>query len=242
MQYYLINLDRGAERLARFQADNAFLPDVQRFAAVDGGALNREKLVSQGLIDAQLAYTDGNLGCALSHLSLWETALRNDAPLTVFEDDAVLNRHFARRSAALLSGLPSDWDFVLWGWNFDTILLVDVLPGVSEASMTFDQQSLRGRLSDYQQLDFDVAAHALVCAFGTMAYSVSPRGARKMLGTCLPLRPFKLVIGGPSFTVDNRSIDVVTNALYSKMRAFACFPPLAVTPNVRGSSSIVQSQ
>jgi len=241
MDSYLINLDRSTDRLARFRADNAFLPNVQRFPAVNGDALNRDKLVSRRLIDPQLAYSDGDLGCALSHLHLWETALRNDAPLTVFEDDTVLNQHFARRSAALLNGLPSDWDIVLWGWNFDTVLLVDFLPGVSRAIVACDQQSLRGRLSHFQQLDFDVAAQPLVCAFGLMAYSVSPGGARKLLGNSLPLRPFKLSIGGPSFTVDNSSIDVVTNALYSKLRAFVCFPPLVVSPNFN-KGSLVQSQ
>jgi glycosyl transferase family 25 len=241
MDSYLINLDRSTDRLARFRADNAFLPNVQRFPAVNGDALNRDTLVSQRVIDPQLAYSDGDLGCALSHLHLWETALRSDAPLTVFEDDTVLNQHFARRSAAVLDGLPEDWDIVLWGWNFDTVMVVDFLPGVSQAIVACDQEALRGRLSHFQQLDFDVAAQPLVCAFGLMAYSVSPRGARKLLGNCLPLRPFKLLIGGPSFTVENRSIDVVTNAYYPKLRAFVCFPPLVVSPNFR-KSSLVQSQ
>jgi GR25 family glycosyltransferase involved in LPS biosynthesis len=233
MQSFLINLDRNAERLARFRAANGFLSNVQRFAAIDGGALDRQKLVSQGLIDAQLCYTNGDLGCVLSHMSLWETSLKNDAALTVFEDDAVVNRHFAQRSAALLNGLPRDWDYVSWGWNFDSVLAVDLLPGISQTVMTCDQESLRGRLHVFQDLNFDVAAYPLLCAFGTMAYSISPGGARKLFGSCRPLRPFKMVIGDPNFTVENKSIDVMLCALYPLLRAFVCIPPLVVSPNVR---------
>ena len=233
MESFLINLDRSAERLARFRAANGFLSNVQRFAAIDGGALDRQKLAAQGWIDAQLRYTDGDLGCALSHMSLWETALKNEAALTVFEDDAVVNRHFARRSAALLKGLPGDWDYVSWGWNFDTVLAVELLPGISQTVMTCDQESLRGRLHLFQDLDFDVAAYPLLCAFGTMAYSISPGGARKLLGSCRPLSPFKMAIGSPNFTVVNTSIDVMLCALYPQLRAFVCVPPLVVSPNLR---------
>jgi len=233
MESYVINLDRSADRLAQFRANNGFLANLQRFAAVDGGALDRAQLVSQGLIDAQLRYSDGNLGCALSHRRLWEYALRNDTALTVFEDDAILNRHFARRSAALLDGLPGDWDFVLWGWNFDTVLVVDFLPGISHAIVNCNQDSLRGQLNAYRERDFEVVAHPLVCAFGTLAYSLSPLGARKLLEASRPLRPFNLLFGGPSCTVAHTSIDIMLIAQYPKMRSFACFPPLAVTPNVR---------
>jgi len=233
MESFLINLDRSAERLARFHAANGFLSNVQRFAAIDGGALDRRDLVSRGVIDAQLSYSDHDLGCALSHMRLWETALKKDAALTVFEDDAVVNRRFAQRSAALLNGLPGDWDYVLWGWNFDTVLAVDLLPGISQTVMMCDQESLRGRLHMFQDLNFDVAALPLLCAFGLMAYSISPGGARKLLGSCRPLRPFKLIIGNPDFSVDNTSIDVMMSALYPQLRAFVCVPPLVVSPNVR---------
>ncbi len=133
----------------------------------------------------------------------------------------------------MLNGLPGDWDYVLWGWNFDTVLAVDLLPGISQTVMICDQESLRGRLHIFQDLNCDVAAYPLLCAFGTMAYSISPGGARKLLGSCRPLRPFKMAIGSANFTVDNTSIDVMMSALYPQLRAFVCVPPLVVSPNVR---------
>jgi hypothetical protein len=40
--------------------------------------------------------------------------------------------------------------------------------------------------------------------------------------------------------VDNFGIDTVMSALYPQLRAFAVFPPLAVSPN-RHETSLVQS-
>jgi GR25 family glycosyltransferase involved in LPS biosynthesis len=237
---YVINLERSPDRLARFRADNDFLGPVERFPAIDGRALNHAGLVAAGVIDARLAYSAGALGCALSHISLWETSLRTRDALTIFEDDAVVNRHFPRRSAAIIGGLPADWDCVLWGWNFDTVLALEFLPGVSPAVMKFDQVSLRDRLEDYPLLNFDVAVHRLACAFGIMAYSISPGGARKLLGASRPLRPFSLPLPGENRSVDNFGIDTVMSALYPQLRAFAVFPPLAVSPN-RHETSLVQS-
>jgi glycosyl transferase, family 25 len=238
MKNFLINLDRSPERLAQFQDANGFKRDIDRLCAVDGRALNRQALIAQGVLDAALPYSDGALGCALSHMSLWEQALETNTDTTIFEDDAVLNRHFDARSAAILEGLRGDWDCILWGWNFDTLVALDFLPGISPAVMKFDQESLRGRLDQYQSLDFDSRALPLRCAFGIMAYSVSPGGARKLLSACRPLRPFSMPLPGVARSVANHNLDVVMSAVFPQIRAFAAFPPLAVSPNVQETSLV----
>ena len=71
---HLINLDRSTERLHRFQERNFHLPKIVRVPAVDGSALDREELIRAGVINRDLPYAAGTLGCAMSHLSLWKMA------------------------------------------------------------------------------------------------------------------------------------------------------------------------
>ena len=96
--------------------------------------------------------------------------------MTVCEDDAIFNRHFSRRAEAILSGLPRDWDIILWGWNFDSILHVELIEGMGQMVMHFDPSKLgasNGRVSGEV---YDVLPLRLVTAFGTICYSVSPKG------------------------------------------------------------------
>lgn len=235
---FLINLERSAERLRVFRAWNSFLPDVERFSAVDGRTLDRQALISQGVLDPRATYTDGALGCALSHVTLWERVVSEGVVTTIVEDDAVFNRHFAVRSAAVLDALPAEWDCVLWGWNFDSVLVSECLPGVTAALMHFDQASLRSHLDRFQNLPIDARPIALYRAFGTVCYTVTPRGAAKFLAACRPLRPLSVSVPGLPAPVPNHGIDVMMNAVYPQTKTFAAFPPLVVTPNERVSSLV----
>lgn len=131
---YLINLDRSTERLTRFRERNRHLANVMRFFAVDGGAASRSDLEETGYASRDLTHLPGALGCALSHVKLWEKAAAEDCSITVFEDDAVLSYHFERCAEQILSALPTDWDFIAWGNNFPPAFIwVDI--GVSKARL-----------------------------------------------------------------------------------------------------------
>src|SRR6516165_5986974 len=80
---HVINLDRSESRLDEFRRWNAHMPDIERFAAIDGSVMNRRQLSAQDIISGDLRYTDAALGCALSHLSLWRLAAAQSAPITV---------------------------------------------------------------------------------------------------------------------------------------------------------------
>jgi GR25 family glycosyltransferase involved in LPS biosynthesis len=235
---HLINLDRSSERLRAFRSWNSFLPDVERFSAIDGRALDRQALISQGVLDPRVTYTDGAIGCALSHIALWQRVVSEGVVTTIVEDDAVFNRHFAMRSAAVLGSLPAEWDCVLWGWNFDSVLVSECLPGVTAALMHFDQAALRSHLDRFQSLQIEARPIGLYRAFGTVCYTVTPQGAGKLLAACRPLRPLSVNVPGLPAPVPNNGIDVMMNAAYPQMKSFAAFPPLVVTPNERASSLV----
>ncbi len=85
MLIQLINLDRSPERLQQFTAVNGHLTNVERFPAIDGGRQDVAALIRDGMIEeaALERYTAGNLGLALTQLTLWEKAIAAGEVLTV---------------------------------------------------------------------------------------------------------------------------------------------------------------
>jgi glycosyl transferase family 25 len=112
---HLINLDRSPERLLRFRDYNSHLKEIVRVSATDGATVDRAALVSSGYINRDLPYSDGTLGCAMSHVKLWEMAASQDRSLTIIEDDIVVSLHFEARAREILAAVPADWDFIQWG-------------------------------------------------------------------------------------------------------------------------------
>ena len=81
-------------------------------------------------------------------------------------------------------------------------------------------------------------AFRLFNAFGVVAYSVSPTGAESMKSHCLPLRNMDVPVPGLGRAVPNRGIDVMLNSVYPRINAYVCFPPLVVTRNFHGISTV----
>ena len=181
MRIHVINLDRSPDRLADFQRRNAHLVDVVRFPAIDARRLDREQLIRDGSLASDCHYNGGFLGSAMSHILLWRKAAEEERTITVFEDDVVVSRRFAERSKAYVASLPTDWDFVQWGWNFDAFLWVDVIPQIIRAQMAFDQDQLRQNIYDFQNADTIPAPVRLLHSFGIHSYSVTPKGASALL-------------------------------------------------------------
>ena len=104
MYIYVINLDSSEEKLAEFRRVNSHMRDIQRFSAVDGNTLDRQELLDRRMIEANLPYTNGALGCALSHIFFWEAATNENAEITICEDDAIFNKEFLDQAPELLFG------------------------------------------------------------------------------------------------------------------------------------------
>jgi glycosyl transferase family 25 len=240
MRIHLINLDRSTERLAEFKAANPHLENVHRFSAVDGYRQDVAALVARGIFEAGVAegYTPGALGAALSHLALWEEAIARGEAFTICEDDAIINRDFARSAARVIEALPPDWDFILWGWNFDSYLLFDLLPGVSPCLCCFDEEQMRAAVAGFQDQTVTPQAFRLTRALGIPCYSVSPKGARALKAACLPLARIKVHFPGLNRHLPNFGIDVMMNNAYPQISAFVSFPPLVITRNEIRKSTV----
>jgi GR25 family glycosyltransferase involved in LPS biosynthesis len=237
----VINLDRSKDRLLTFESLNTH-PNLKfrRFSAVDGKDVERGPLVDRGIMTADLSYSDGALGCALSHLALWDLAIEQNQSLTVCEDDAIFNRGFDVAAESLIKALPGDWHMILWGWNFDSVLLFDMIPGVSPCLGIFNQARMRMGVEAFQSACLMPRPFRLVRAFGTVGYSVSPIGARAMKQHCLPLRNLEVFFPGLERVLPNSGLDIMLNDAYPSIYAYVSFPPLIITRNQHSISTVQQ--
>jgi len=233
----VISLARQPERRVLFLRRNAHVPSTF-FDAVDGHTLSEDQIRSSGLFlpEVTRTYDAHSYGVAMSHWHLWKEAAASDGPTTIAEDDALLRHDFEARSEALLATLPAGWDIALWGWNFDSVLCIWPIGNVSPAVVLFDEPRLRESPESFQTIATPVQAFRLERAFGLPVYTLSPTGAAKMLDLCFPQAGYSVWIPVFDKYLPNVGVDVSMNAAYPKTHSFACFPPLAVTPNVRGET------
>jgi GR25 family glycosyltransferase involved in LPS biosynthesis/glycosyltransferase involved in cell wall biosynthesis len=226
-EIHLINLDRSKDRLAKFMARNGHLGNVIRVPAVDGRETDREELQARGLIAADLSYTPGALGCALSHIALWQKAVAESRIITIFEDDAVSSINFAEGAALALALVPQDWDLIHWGCVFDPLFVWLDFDYV-RATLHFYDRRFRDDLNAFQREGFSPTPVKLLHSFGTQAYSVSPKGAKTLLDACVPLQRRHITFSGAGVVTRDEGIDVAMDGAYPSMKAFLTLPPLVI--------------
>jgi glycosyl transferase, family 25 len=238
MPIYVINLDRSQDRLAAFLARNAHLADVTRARAVDGALLDRADLIARGIMAADVTYSLASLGCAISHACLWQVASGRERPVTLAEDDAIFRLDFEAAAHAVIAALPADWDLILWGWNFNSMLCIDLIPGVSPAVLIGDQNRMRQGIARFQAEAQPAHPFRLLRAHGGVCYSLSPAGAGKLRRLCLPIRQIDVPFPVVNQMTPNTGIDMTMSLAYPLLNAFVSLPPLVLTENRRELSTI----
>ncbi|MFJ9451903.1 glycosyltransferase family 25 protein [Herbaspirillum sp. NPDC101397] len=234
---FIISLDNAVARRSSFSAHNRHL-DYEFISAFRGESVAPEVLSDPNLFASNLSYTKGAYGCALSHLAVWFAAMDNNEIVTVAEDDAIFRYDFQSIHQQVLNNLPDDWDIVMWGWNFDSILSLNSMPGISPTVLFFDQFQLRNNIYGFQAATQQPNPLPLDKCFGTPAYSISPKGAKKFIQGCFPLQHFLLYFQGLNKELPNNGIDIAMNRIYASTNSFACFPPLVITKNEHEISSV----
>src|SRR5215831_18590154 len=241
MIIHFINLDRTPGRCREFLARNKHLSRVSRFAAIDGDALDPDALVRDGTISMGIRqiYSKGKLGLALSHFSLWRKAIESGEPITICEDDAIFNYGFWDAAERVMRRLPPDWDLVLWGWNFDSVLMMDVLPGVSPCLVACDEEQMRIGVLHFQKQSLSPQPLRLLQAFGTVCYSISPKGARAFQNLCFPIPEVEVFFPALNRKLPNFDMSVMMSNAYPRTNSFVSFPPVVITMNEHGKSTII---
>src|SRR5262249_579387 len=146
-------------------------------------------LTDSGYITKDLRYLPGALGCAVSHLKLWEMAASEDRSITVFEDDVAVSYGFYQGARSVFSAVPEDWDIIQWGCVLNPLFIwVDL--GISKVRLhCYGERHYSGPTGSrqFQTQDVNPTPVRLLHSFGTMGYSISAKGARAALKYCLPL-------------------------------------------------------
>lgn len=125
---FMINLERRPER--RQKMDQSFLElglDVEYKVAVDGNELTDESLKEMG-VKLLTGYEDpfhnrpmtmGEIGCFLSHYSIWQTIVEQELnDVLVLEDDIRFEPYFKERASLLLDEARS-----IGGWDLMYIII-----------------------------------------------------------------------------------------------------------------------
>jgi GR25 family glycosyltransferase involved in LPS biosynthesis len=233
----VINLDHSVQTLEAFRGRNAHLGPVRRFPAVLGADLDRAFLRASGVISGDVNYSDGALGCALSHFALWGEIAEGNRPITVCEDDAVFAADFTAIGNARIAALPDGWDIVLWGWNFDGWMVFQALPG-GPACLVHNDRFLTAE--DFAAASGTAASPRLFrldYACGTLCYTISPQGAARMLDYCRPIRPLSVLLPEARAKLPNLGVDLMMSSTYSRTQSYVSVPPLVISPNLKANST-----
>ena len=125
---FCINLERRIDRWQEFSAQPGVqqLQNVKRFIAVDGSKLDimsdtripintKKNIMTKSRRAHEEISTIGAIGCALSHISIWEWIVQNQAPITlVLEDDAKVPANFVPYMNQAIENSPTLKDTSQW--------------------------------------------------------------------------------------------------------------------------------
>jgi glycosyl transferase family 25 len=234
----VINLKRSIERRNDFIKNNKGI-DYEFIEGVDGKILSEEDISNKNHFLNPLFFpTRGAYGVALSHLKLWNHAIDINEAITIAEDDAIFRKDFDLKSSEMIDQMPLNWDIILWGWNFDSILSISAMPEISPTIMIFNQDAIRKNIVKFKKEKSKVYPFKLDKCFGIPAYTISPGGAKKFKKLCFPLGNFTLYFPFLNRELPNTGIDIAMNKIYSETLSFVSFPPLAITKNEHKISTI----
>lgn len=235
----MIHLPEHHERRREFESRNRNLVDYEWFDAIDGNNLDAPTLTVSGLISNDLVMKPGAVGVAMSFISLLKKCISENRIITILEDDAVLVEDFDTRCKELIDSIKSQFDVIHWGWNFDSILHVYPL-GINHKPMRIvaNQDGISSLLDEFLRSSSRSCLLPLGMQYGMMCSTYSPEGAEKILRTILPLNSKSFTIPELGLEIGVTGFDAAMGKVYSSIRAFTCFPPLAISENDKKKSTI----
>ena len=235
---WVINLDRTPDRYQRFRQYNDAFIGHRRLPAIDGTNVSRDELAARNILAPPVPYSPGGVGNLLSHLSLWEHCIREDRVVTVCEDDAIFNHQFQNITNILYGLCKGLFDIVYWGWNFDSPVKFDLLPGGNPTVLHADQTTLRQSVDNFRSGNIASSLYRLHELYGVICYSISPRGARKIISNLFPIQQQNVFSSAMNRPVGNHAVDVSLNALHPRLDSLLCLPPLVATINDVSKSTV----
>jgi len=165
---YYINLkrrpDKNKNTLLELEKSNLLKNKMKRFEAIDGKKIDLTNYLAPGIGKSLLEKRRGWIGCALSHMELWQRCISMNKPILVFEDDNVIKEevNFDKHLETIINNFPKDFDIVY----LVTDNIVNYKP--------------------YNDLFVKAKSNNSILS----AYFISPSGAQKLLDSIMPYKPY----------------------------------------------------
>lgn len=233
MHIFVISLEKSTDRRTKFDNMNSKYIQYTYHNAVDGSKLNIDHLYKNGILAKNtMNYSNGALGCALSHLQLWEKCIQLKEPIIIMEDDAIVSEHFNKNINNLLHSLaPPNWDIIQLNYNMDSILCY-YNTNYEICNCFFNKTQITdANIHDFVNNKVNTCIAKLVHSFGTSAYIISPNGAKLLKEKCFPLDNRILRIPMLN-SIQCFSIDSMMNSVYKEMASYVCVLPFVTTLHV----------
>src|SRR5262249_8879264 len=152
----------------------------------------------------------------------WERAASSNQTTTICEDDAIFNAKFKSIASEILSRLPDDTDIIYWGWNLYALLAIEMFPVLPPVTVLFGRNPDPAEMPAIQQAHTNPTAFRLIRAFGSVCYTITPKGARLLRESCLPVRDDVWYFPEINLRMPNAALDVVMAHAFPSIRAFLC--------------------
>ena len=177
---FVINLDRRQDRKENFlKAHPDMKGSVRRLAAYDGLKLSLTPSLTRLFKTNDFFWKKAVMGCALSHLKLWNMLISEPPDIQSFlimEDDARLAAGWREAWSTAYKSLPAGWDCVYLGGILppNKTAFANTLERVGPGLCKVAPNKIFGQKEPNTYFHF--------CAY---AYVLSRRGAEKILGSIL---------------------------------------------------------
>ena len=165
---YYINLkrrpDKNKNTLVELDKSNLLKNKMKRFEAIDGKDIDLTNYLAPGISARLLEKRRGWIGCALSHMELWQRCISINKPILVFEDDNVIKEevNYDKHLETIINNFPNDFDIIY----LVTDNIVNYKP--------------------YNDLFVKAKSNNSILS----AYFISPSGAQKLLDFIMPYKPY----------------------------------------------------
>ncbi len=140
---FCITLERRLDRWKRFQSQPGVQSlGVKRFLGVDGKTLDilsddrvttltKRNILTKSRRSHEELNSIGGVGCALSHIAVWQWMVDNNQPLClIFEDDAVVPANLKEQANQLITSSllknTGQWDMWLLGGTWDDLTSIPI--------------------------------------------------------------------------------------------------------------------
>jgi glycosyl transferase, family 25 len=231
MDIFVISLDRSMDRKEVFDKHNSKYISYSYHKAVDGKTIPLDTL-DMILRKGSQNYSAGAIGCAMSHLQLWDKCIELNKPIIILEDDIIVSKDFKKHINNLTNNLlPKKWDILQLNYNFDSVLSYHNTSYETCMCMFNKTKVTKEHISTFVHSKIHTAVAKLNHCFGTSAYMIHPDGAKILKEKCFPLD--NRIVHIPFLNnISCFTIDCMMNTVYKDISAFVCILPIAITPHV----------